>query len=152
MILNKNKKLNFFFIYITETYYLRNWTNDIFFTGMDGWRNLQSVPQLKWMLCASGFPIMNDSDLAVCCLNMLIDICKFYPNRYNKWCMVYCCSHQKNMLGNLKSKLVKAFNLPILVHFVWLYQHFNGYYYYWWCGPTIVYNKKYLKVKNYKIL
>lgn len=49
--------------------------------GMDGWRSLSSVPQLKWSLCATGQPILNDSDLCITCLNMLISICKFYPNR-----------------------------------------------------------------------
>lgn len=49
--------------------------------GMDGWRNLSAIPQLKWLLCATGLPIMNDTDIAVTCLNMLIEICKFYPNR-----------------------------------------------------------------------
>jgi len=51
--------------------------------GMDGWRNLVSIPQLKWLLCATGLAIMNDSDLAICCLNMLIDISRFYPNRFD---------------------------------------------------------------------
>ena len=49
--------------------------------GMEGWRQLSTIPQLKWLLCATGLPIMNDTDLAVICLNMLIEICKYYPNR-----------------------------------------------------------------------
>ena len=49
--------------------------------GMDGWRPLQSIPQLKWYLLATGNAVMNESDLAVLILNMLIKICEFYPNR-----------------------------------------------------------------------
>ena len=50
--------------------------------GMDGWRPLQSIPQLKWCLLATGNPLMNETDLAILVLNMLIKICEFYPNRW----------------------------------------------------------------------
>lgn len=50
--------------------------------GMDGWRPMHLIPQLKWLLCATGSPIMNDTDLAITCLNMMIRICEFYPNRW----------------------------------------------------------------------
>ena len=50
--------------------------------GMDGWRPLHSIPQLKWYLLATGTAVMNETDLAVMILNMLIKICEFYPNRY----------------------------------------------------------------------
>ena len=49
--------------------------------GMDGWRPLQNIPQLKWYLLATGSAVMNETDLAVLILNMLIKICEFYPNR-----------------------------------------------------------------------
>ncbi|GAB6018577.1 DnaJ sub C member 13 [Chamberlinius hualienensis] len=49
--------------------------------GMDGWRPLQAIPQLKWCLMATGNSIMNESDLAVLLLNMLIRICDYYPSR-----------------------------------------------------------------------
>ena len=49
--------------------------------GMDGWRPLQNIPQLKWYLLATGNAVMNETDLAVLILNMLIKICEFYPNR-----------------------------------------------------------------------
>ena len=49
--------------------------------GMDGWRALQTIPQLKWYLLATGIAVMNETDLAVLILNMLIKICEFYPNR-----------------------------------------------------------------------
>lgn len=50
--------------------------------GMDGWRPLQHIPQLKWFLLATGLPLMNETDMTVLILNMLIRICSYYPNRY----------------------------------------------------------------------
>ena len=49
--------------------------------GMDGWRPLSLIPQLKWCLSATGIAIMNESDLAINCLNMLIMICELFPNK-----------------------------------------------------------------------
>ncbi|XP_055340824.1 dnaJ homolog subfamily C member 13-like [Paramacrobiotus metropolitanus] len=49
--------------------------------GMDGWRPLQHVPQLKWILMAGGNGVMNESDLASLVLGMLIKICELYPSR-----------------------------------------------------------------------
>ncbi|XP_064489524.1 dnaJ homolog subfamily C member 13-like [Ornithodoros turicata] len=49
--------------------------------GMDGWRTLDSIPQLKWGLLASGAALMNDSDLAAHILSMLITICEYYPSK-----------------------------------------------------------------------
>ncbi|XP_046378006.2 dnaJ homolog subfamily C member 13-like [Haliotis rufescens] len=49
--------------------------------GMDGWRPLQSVSQLKWTLLASGQAVMNESDLATLILNMLIKMAAYYPSR-----------------------------------------------------------------------
>ena len=49
--------------------------------GMDGWRPLQSVPQLKWTLLASGQAVMNESDLATLILNMLIKMAEYYPSK-----------------------------------------------------------------------
>ena len=49
--------------------------------GMDGWRPLHVIPQLKWSIMATGVPIMHESDLAIACLNMLLNICEFYPNK-----------------------------------------------------------------------
>ncbi|XP_036374961.1 dnaJ homolog subfamily C member 13-like [Megalops cyprinoides] len=49
--------------------------------GMDGWRPLQAVPQLKWCLMASGQAVMNETDLATLVLNMLITMCSYFPSR-----------------------------------------------------------------------
>ncbi|XP_025080789.1 dnaJ homolog subfamily C member 13-like isoform X2 [Pomacea canaliculata] len=49
--------------------------------GMDGWRPLHTVPQLKWTLMATGQAAMNESDLATLILNMLIKMAEYYPSR-----------------------------------------------------------------------
>ncbi|XP_053811379.1 dnaJ homolog subfamily C member 13 isoform X1 [Vidua macroura] len=49
--------------------------------GMDGWRPLQVIPQLKWCLLASGQPVLNETDLATLVLNMLITMCGYFPSR-----------------------------------------------------------------------
>uniref|UniRef100_A0A8C1MFW6 DnaJ heat shock protein family (Hsp40) member C13 n=1 Tax=Cyprinus carpio TaxID=7962 RepID=A0A8C1MFW6_CYPCA len=49
--------------------------------GMDGWRPLQSIPQLKWCLLAAGQAVMNETDLATLILNMLITMCSYFPSR-----------------------------------------------------------------------
>lgn len=50
--------------------------------GMDGWRPLQAIPQLKWCLLATAQAVMNESDLATLILNMLITMCSYYPSRW----------------------------------------------------------------------
>nr|XP_014352446.1 PREDICTED: dnaJ homolog subfamily C member 13 [Latimeria chalumnae] len=49
--------------------------------GMDGWRQLQVIPQLKWCLLATGQPVLNETDLATLVLNMLITMCEYFPSR-----------------------------------------------------------------------
>ena len=49
--------------------------------GMDGWRPLDQIPQLKWCLLASGISLLNESEMAALILSMLIRICEFYPSR-----------------------------------------------------------------------
>ncbi|XP_074170185.1 dnaJ homolog subfamily C member 13 [Rhinolophus sinicus] len=49
--------------------------------GMDGWRPLQAIPQLKWCLLASGQSVLNETDLATLILNMLITMCGYFPSR-----------------------------------------------------------------------
>lgn len=49
--------------------------------GMDGWRSMKEIPQLKWMLVATGSGILDLSSMATLCLNMLIRICAAYPTR-----------------------------------------------------------------------
>ncbi|XP_052814797.1 dnaJ homolog subfamily C member 13-like isoform X2 [Mya arenaria] len=49
--------------------------------GMDGWRPLQLIPQLKWKLMATGQAVMNESDLGCLILNMFIRMSEYYPSR-----------------------------------------------------------------------
>ena len=49
--------------------------------GMDGWRTVQQIPQLKWCLVAKGTAVMNESDLATLILNILIQMCQYFPSR-----------------------------------------------------------------------
>lgn len=49
--------------------------------GMEGWRPVHMIPQLKWVLMASNQALLNESELAVLILNMLIKITEFYPSR-----------------------------------------------------------------------
>ncbi|KAG8516257.1 DnaJ subfamily C member 13, partial [Galemys pyrenaicus] len=49
--------------------------------GMDGWRPLQAIPQLKWCLLASGQAVLNETELATLILNMLITMCGYFPSR-----------------------------------------------------------------------
>ena len=49
--------------------------------GMDGWRPLLLVPQLKWALLATGQPVLNESELAILIMNILNRICDYYPSR-----------------------------------------------------------------------
>lgn len=49
--------------------------------GMDGWRPLEQIAQLKWSLLATGIPLLNESEIASRILDTLIRICNFYPSR-----------------------------------------------------------------------
>lgn len=57
-----------------------NQTTKLWGQGMDGWRLVADIPQLKWKLLAVGDPVMNGSELAICMLNILIKLCEYYPS------------------------------------------------------------------------
>lgn len=48
--------------------------------GMEGWKVASDISQLKWCILAKGDPIMNESELATCILNIFIQICEYYPS------------------------------------------------------------------------
>jgi len=50
--------------------------------GMEGWKTLDNIAQLKWTLVATGTALLNESELAALILNIFIRICKFYPTRW----------------------------------------------------------------------
>ena len=49
--------------------------------GMDGWRTMDKIPQLKWALLGSGQGQMNETSMAIMILNILIKMCNYYPSR-----------------------------------------------------------------------
>lgn len=50
--------------------------------GMDGWRSLQQIPQLKWcLMAANGTGIYNETELASHILDILIKCTSFFPSR-----------------------------------------------------------------------
>merc|ERR1719320_147644 len=51
--------------------------------GMEGWRLVHQVPQLKWTLVARGTAVMNESELATLILRILITMAKLFPSRDN---------------------------------------------------------------------
>lgn len=72
--------------------------------GMDGWRPLQAIPQLKWCLLATGQAVMNESDLATLILNMLITMCSYYPSRWDPLKLsLLLCERQINHLSSFTS-------------------------------------------------
>ncbi|KAK4884053.1 hypothetical protein RN001_000324 [Aquatica leii] len=50
-------------------------------SGLDAWRPMVQLPQLKWCLIAKGTPVLNESDLATLILNILIKMCQNFPSR-----------------------------------------------------------------------
>uniref|UniRef100_H2Z525 J domain-containing protein n=1 Tax=Ciona savignyi TaxID=51511 RepID=H2Z525_CIOSA len=70
--------------------------------GMDGWRHVHTIPQLKWVLMASGQAVLNPTDLSIVILNILIRICEYYPSRLayiilffiSKWLCYLDCFHR----------------------------------------------------------
>lgn len=49
--------------------------------GMDGWRSLQQIPQLKWCLMAKGQPLYDETELASLILDIVIKCTSFFPSR-----------------------------------------------------------------------
>jgi DnaJ family protein C protein 13 len=76
--------------------------------GMDGWRPLEQVAQLKWKLMATGHPLMTESDMTTLILNMLIRTCGFYPSRDEEDAIVRPQPRCKRLLSD-------SVNLPHLV-------------------------------------
>ncbi|EDV26296.1 uncharacterized protein TRIADDRAFT_21978 [Trichoplax adhaerens] len=68
--------------------------------GMDGWRPLHSIPQLKWCLMATGTAVMNETDMAVLILNILNKMCEYYPNKDEDGAIVRPMPRIKRMLSD----------------------------------------------------
>ena len=54
-----------------------------FISGLEGWRLLQQVSQLKWTLLAKGQAVMNEIEFAALVLNMFIQM--HYVKKYNRF-------------------------------------------------------------------
>ena len=48
---------------------------------MEGWRQLQNVPQLKWALMAEGDHLLTESELSFFILDIFIQMVQKYPGR-----------------------------------------------------------------------
>ncbi|XP_054717127.1 dnaJ homolog subfamily C member 13-like [Uloborus diversus] len=68
--------------------------------GMDGWKPIHSIPQLKWCLLATGTPLMNESDLANEILRMLIRICEYFPSRDSDGAIIRPLPRAKRQLSD----------------------------------------------------
>ncbi|GAB1606314.1 dnaJ homolog subfamily C member 13-like isoform X2 [Argonauta hians] len=71
--------------------------------GMDGWRSLQCVTQLKWKLLATSQPVMNETELAKLILSMLIRIVEHYPSRDIDGAIVRPLPRAKRLLSDATS-------------------------------------------------
>ena len=49
--------------------------------GLEGWRPLINIAQLKWTLAATGNSVMNESEIAIKILDIFIRICEYFPSR-----------------------------------------------------------------------
>ncbi|XP_076821267.1 dnaJ homolog subfamily C member 13-like isoform X2 [Clavelina lepadiformis] len=67
--------------------------------GMDGWRPLHLVTQLKWTLMASGQAVMNETDLSITILNILISICRMYPSKDENNAVIRPLPRIRRLLG-----------------------------------------------------
>ncbi|KAB0803499.1 hypothetical protein PPYR_00469 [Photinus pyralis] len=50
-------------------------------SGLDVWRAMVLLPQLKWYIIAKGTPVLNESDMATLILNIFIKMCQYFPSR-----------------------------------------------------------------------
>ncbi|KJE90900.1 DnaJ domain-containing protein RME-8 [Capsaspora owczarzaki ATCC 30864] len=67
--------------------------------GMDGWRKLQDISQLKWMLVYTEPGAFNETQLAVHILNILNRICEFYPSRDEDGAIIRPLPRAKRLLS-----------------------------------------------------
>jgi DnaJ family protein C protein 13 len=68
--------------------------------GMDGWRIIDKIPQLKWCLMASGQAILDETQLATLILNIFIKICNYYPSRDAEGSIIRPLPRVKRMIGD----------------------------------------------------
>ncbi|XP_034177741.1 receptor mediated endocytosis 8 isoform X3 [Osmia lignaria lignaria] len=103
-------------LYMTNqiTYKTKVWAQ-----GLDGWRMISQVPQLKWTLVARGTPVINESELATLILNILIKMCEYFPSRDVDDAVIRPLPRMKRLLSDLQClphivQLLLTFD-PVLV-------------------------------------
>ncbi|XP_023317683.1 dnaJ homolog subfamily C member 13 isoform X2 [Trichogramma pretiosum] len=87
--------------------------------GLDSWRVIAQVPQLKWSLVAKGNPVINESELSTLILNILIQMCNYYPCRDPDGAIIRPFPRVKRLLSDLQClphivQLLLTFD-PVLV-------------------------------------
>eukprot|EP00095_Tigriopus_kingsejongensis_P000308 maker-scaffold292_size219010-snap-gene-0.20 protein:Tk00308 transcript:maker-scaffold292_size219010-snap-gene-0.20-mRNA-1 annotation:"dnaj homolog subfamily c member 13 isoform x1" len=76
--------------------------------GLESWKLLQQVPQLKWGLIAKGQAVMNESEMSSLILSILISVCRYYPSKDEDGAII-------RPLPKVKQALSDSANLPHLV-------------------------------------
>ncbi|XP_059089728.1 dnaJ homolog subfamily C member 13-like [Tigriopus californicus] len=76
--------------------------------GLESWKLLQQVAQLKWNLIAKGQAVMNESEMASLILSILISVCRYYPSKDEDGAII-------RPLPKVKQALSDSANLPHLV-------------------------------------
>lgn len=87
--------------------------------GLDSWKSVSQLPQLKWSLLAKGTAVLNESELATHILNILIKMCEYYPSRDADEAIIRPLPKVKRLLSETTSlshivQLLLTFD-PILV-------------------------------------
>lgn len=87
--------------------------------GLDSWRVMSQVSQLKWTLIAKGNPVINESELATLIFNILIKMCEYFPSRDADNAVIRPLPRVKRLLTDLQClphivQLLLTFD-PVLV-------------------------------------
>lgn len=87
--------------------------------GLDSWRIISQVPQLKWTFIAKGSSVINESELATLILNILTQMCEYFPSRDSDNAVVRPLPRVKRLLSDLQClphivQLLLTFD-PVLV-------------------------------------
>eukprot|EP01137_Pigoraptor_chileana_P031088 Opistho-2@1531 len=87
--------------------------------GLEGWRKMTDIPQLRWQVVDRSKPVMNETELATLALKTLIRVVEFYPTRDKDGAIVRPLPRAKRQLSD-PSVLPHLVNLfltfdPVLV-------------------------------------
>ncbi|KAK4337430.1 hypothetical protein RND71_043541 [Anisodus tanguticus] len=76
--------------------------------GLESWKYLKEIPQLKWSILATENAILNETELAIQILNILIKICEIYPSKNENGAII-------TPLPRIKKYLSESSCLPHIV-------------------------------------